>query len=141
MRKLPLLSNQKESLTELIKKYHAYSIKIKKNIQRKRRCKKHGKTQHQNCTLLKMVCNILDSLYISSLFRKVFKALKTKTSCQTLCGPSRLHQSKCSEMIIAAISVNISKFLDEIQRLWVSLLLFIREVIVIVVLSAVGINL
>ena len=61
-----------------------------------------------------MVCNILDSLYISSLFRKVFKALKTKTSCQTLRGSSRLHQSKCSEMIIAAISVNISKFLDEI---------------------------
>ena len=98
------------------------------------------KPKHQNYNLLKIVYNILLSLQCKQPIKKKFPSFKKRNNIMSN-SSSSIFIYKLYQVSQPLRSVNISRFLDEIYILFVSLLPFICKTVVIFVLSLVGMNL
>lgn len=98
------------------------------------------KPKHQNYNLLKIVYNILLSLQYKQPIKKKFRSFKKRNNIMSN-SSSSIFIYKLYQVSQPLRSVNISRFLDEIYILFVSLLPFICKTVVIFVLSLVGMSL
>ena len=100
------------------------------------------KPKHRNYNLLKIVYNILLSLQYKQPIKKKSPSFKKRNNIMSNSSSSIFIQvNKLYQVSQPLRSVNISRFLDEIYILFVSLLPFICKTVVIFVLSLVGMNL